>query len=449
MLMAIFLAFTVQANAAMWVTGYYPGYKQDILAVTNIDFTALTHVIHFSLAPSSDGTINGAGNGITPQQSTNLVALAHAAGVKVIICVGGANTEAGFQGATSSANLLTFINNLTSFVSNYNYDGVDIDWEALPASDFQQYTNFVIALRSALNALPQPKLLTAAVPAYPVYGDPANSEALMFASVQTNFDQINIMTYDLSGPYPGWVTWFNSPFFDGGLTFPGTSELVPSIDAAISTFMTNGVVPGRLAIAAAFYGYVWVGGKGGTVPTGGVTQPRQFWSNAPTVTTVGYASIYSTYYQSNLYHWDPIAEAAYLSITNGNNNSFISYDDQYTCEAKVSYVRNRHLGGLMIWELTQDVFPGEPAGQQQPLLQSVKAALQTPGDTAIQIFSQKISLNFNTLPMGLYRVQWTSNAVNPNWNTLTNNVQGNGQSLQIIDTNVSQPQRLYRIQTPP
>jgi len=78
----------------------------------------------------------------------------------------------------------------------------------------------------------------------------------------------------------------------------------------------------------------------------------------------------ANYYQTNLYHWDTSAQAAYLGVTNANplNNRFISYDDQRTCQAKVSYARNHGLGGVMIWELAQDHINGQP----DPLLQAVK-----------------------------------------------------------------------------
>ena len=90
-----------------------------------------------------------------------------------------------------------------------------------------------------------------------------------------------------------------------------------------------------------------------------------------------YNTIMSGYYQSNLYHWDTNGQAAYLSISNANpaNDMFISYDDQRTCQSKVSYARNHGLGGVMIWELAQDHQNGQP----DPLLQAVKQALATPG----------------------------------------------------------------------
>jgi chitinase len=434
------------ARADLWVTGYYPGYQQGVMAATNIDFTTITHVVHFALVPNSDGSLNSGANSITPSQATNLVSLAHAANRKAIICVGGANSQPGFQGATIPAHLPAFISNLTNFMAAYGYDGIDLDWEPLPATDANQYTNLVNGLRAALNGFTQHMLLTVAAAAYPADGDPPNSEATMFASLQNQFDQINIMTYDLSGPYGGWITWFNSPIYDGSIMFPNTTRLVPSIDGSVSTFISNGVAPAKLGIGTPFYGYIWTHGPG-------MTAPRQAWptNNVPTVSTPTYATVLNTYFQSNLYHWDTNAQAAYLSITNtpSSNDIFLSYDNPVSCQAKISYARNRRLGGLMIWELTQDYFPAQPGGQRTPLVQAIKQGLATPRFSSIQFDGQSIQLSFDSLPLGLYRVQWASNASGGAWSTLSNNVPGTGNPLQITDTNTPQAQRFYRIQTPP
>jgi chitinase len=448
LLMSALVACANSARAAFWTTGYYPGWEQAGMPASTIDFSTLTHIIHFSVVPNSDGSLNTGDNSITAANSADIVVQAHAAGRQVLICVGGAGSESLFQGATSSANLPIFINNLTNFMATRGYDGVDIDWEPLPSTDSQQFTNLVNGLRSALNGFSQHKLLTVAAGAYPPYGDSATADYLMFAALQNEFDQISIMTYDLSGPYSGWVTWFNSPIYDGGYRFPSSGGLVPSVDGAVTNFLKNGVAPAKLGIGIAFYGYIWSGGSG--TSTGGVTQPRQSWTNAPTITTPAYTTIMAGYYQSNLYHWDTSAQAAYLSITNASsaNDMFISYDDQRTCQSKVSYARNRGLGGVMIWELAQD----HQAGQRDPLLQAVKQALATPGLTGIQNSNNDVNLFFNAIALGSYRVQWMSNLTAGVWNTLLiTNVSNAGGILQVIDSGViaSQLQRFYRIQTPP
>lgn len=447
LLIGILLFPASKACAGFWCTGYYPGYEQSSMPASNIDFTALTHVIHFSVIPNTDGTLNSSGNGITLANSSDIVTHAHAAGKPVIICVGGAETETNFEYATSNATLSVFVNNLTNFMAARGYDGVDIDWEPLTTNDEPQFTNLVYTLRSALNAFPQHKLLTVAAGAYPPYGDPPTNQYIMYAALQNQFDQINIMTYDLSGPYGGWVTWFNSPIYDGGYRFPSTGGLVPSVNGAVGNFILYGVSPSKLGIGVAFYGDIWQGGTG--TSTGGVTQPRQSWAGAPSMISQSYNTIIAGYYQSNLYHWDANGQAAYLSITNSNsaNDKFITYDDQRTCQSKVSYARNQGLGGVMIWDLTQD----HQSGQPDPLLQALKQAFATPGQMGIQNGGQNVELNFASLPLGSYRVEWKSNLISSVWNTLTvTNVSGSGGVLQISDNSVSnQYQRFYRVQTPP
>jgi chitinase len=430
----------------LWVTGYYPGWEQSSMAASNLDFSVLTHVIHFSVLPNTDGSIDSTSFGLTPSASQDVISRAHVAGRKALICVGGSSTETGFQGATTPGHLSAFISNLTNFMAARGYDGIDLDWEPLPMSDSAQFTNLVNGLRTALNTFPQPKLLTAAVGAYPVYGDSATGHYLMFAALQQQFDQINIMTYDQAGPWPGWVTWFNSPIFDGGYRFPSTGGLVPSIAVAVSNFLAYGVAPSRLGLGTPFYGYIWTGN--------GITSPRQSWpaTNPPATALTSYASILSTYYQTNRYHWDEAAQAAYLSVTNANpmNDMFISYDDIRACQAKVSYARNLRMGGLMIWELAQDYFPLQPAGQRHALLSAIKAALATPAFTGIQMQTQAVTLTFTAIPLGSYSVQWAGTLAGP-WSTLViTNTSAPAGTLQVTDPNApTQAPRFYRIVTPP
>ncbi|HVU08529.1 MAG TPA: glycoside hydrolase family 18 protein [Verrucomicrobiae bacterium] len=436
---------TFTTHADLWSTGYYPCYEQGStkMPASQIDFTALTHIIHFSVYPNTDGTLSTSYQGLTLADSTDLVTRAHAAGKPVLICVGGGGSESAFEAATSTANLPVFINNLTNFMATRSYDGVDIDWEPVSSADYGQFTNLVNGLRSALNIFPQHKLLTVAAGAYKNSGSVSVYYG-MYAALQSQFDQINIMTYDMSDTSLK-ATWFNSPIYDGNYHAP--TGLAPSINVAVSNFVFYGVSPAKLGIGIPFYGYIWAGGSG--TSTGGVTQPRQTWTTAPTVTTPSYTTIMSGYYQSNLYYWDTNAQAAYLSISNTNsaNDMFISYDDQRACQSKVSYARNQGLGGVIIWELALD----HQTGQPDPLLEAVKQALATPGLITIQNSGQDIALDFNGLPLGSYSVKWSGDLNSNVWNTLVvTNVSGPGGVIQVVDPDaVSQTQRFYRVQTPP
>ena len=375
-LTAVLFSFLTRTTAAeLWATAYYPGTAGSVMPVSDIDFAVITHVIEFSLMPNADGSLDETANGIVGTNAADLISHAHAAGRKVLICVGGANSGPGFQGASATPRRAAFIANLVGYMTARNYDGIDLDWEPVSVSDFSQFTNLVLELRSAMDSLPTHKLLTAAASAYPTYGDPPSSEYTMFSALQSKFDQINIMTYDLSGAYDGWVTCFNSPIYDCGFRFHTTGTLVPSIAGAVENFIANGVSPAKLGIGVAFYGDVWAGGTGAS--TGGVSLPRQSWVTAPTVSQVPYAQIMTDYYQSNLYCWDTRAQAAYLSIDKpkDSDDRFISYDDEHACRAKIGYARDHGLGGIMIWQLALGHRSAQPAGLRDPLIQAIQRAL--------------------------------------------------------------------------
>src|SRR5580700_10123568 len=250
-------------DAGLWNSAYYAGWMQQQLPAREIDFTAMTHLIHFAVVPRTDGTLDSDTNTVTLANSTDVVTRAHAAGVKVLICVGGENSAGGFRGACRDANRSRFVSNLVSFVRSRKYDGVDLDWEPLEQSDTSQFTGLVNDLRAALDVIAPRPLMTAAV----------GSQPSLFATLQGKFDQINLMTYSFSGPWPDWRTWYDAPIYDGGHRFPTTGQPVPSADGMVGNFLSHGVAPNKLGIGICFYGCVWSGGTG--TSTGGAALPWQ------------------------------------------------------------------------------------------------------------------------------------------------------------------------------
>jgi chitinase len=356
----------VHAQAKPWVSAYYAGWMQSYLPPSAIDFGAMTHIIHFSLEPSGTSGVSGTGNGITPAASRAIVQAAHAAGTKVLISCGGYGADQGFVTATKAANRTAFVNNLVSYVTTYGYDGVDIDWE--PVTSPSQFKLFIPELRAALNAASPGLLLTIAV---------MMDDEAAIAPVQSSFDQINIMTYDISGAWPGWVVWHNSPIYDGGFKFPSTGALVPSCNGAVDQFVAAGIPKSKVGIGTDFYGYVW----------SGVTQPRQTWSTEPTVSgNIDYSDLMTTYAGVPA-QWDSLAGAAYLKITTGGGK-FVSFDNEQTMTAKAKFIRDKGIGGLIIWELGGGYRANQPAGQRDKLLQAVKQAFTVTDAPALAVPSE-------------------------------------------------------------
>jgi|ERR1051326_1403278 chitinase len=367
------ILYAQSARSPGWVTAYYKGWSQGwynngVLPAEQIDYSAITHIIHFALWPNGDGTLDTNANGIRESNSAALVTSAHRAGIKVLISVGGGGSNVFFRNATSPTYLLTFVSNLIAFINQRGYDGIDIDWETLDITDSLQYVVFIQTLRQQLDASPRGGLLTAAV---------VGEGMGVFPLLAGLFDQINVITYDLSWPWPGWVTWYNAPLYDGGKVFPGTLTPLPSADGIVRRFLKSGVPASKLAIGIDFYAYIWSGGDG--TPTGGVTGPAQAWTSTPWIQgNVLYSTVLSDYYRPEFYRWDSSASAAYLSIdsTDSSKDKFISYDDETACRAKVQYVHDNGLGGIFIWELGGGYLP-ESYPRRDRLLQAVKNAVQS------------------------------------------------------------------------
>ena len=370
-----FAASPAYAQSDLWVTGYYAGWSQGwfnngVLPAQDIDYSALTHIIHFGLVPNSDGSINSDANSIRESNSSELISRAHAAGKKVLICVGGWGTDVAFRGATSLLTLPVFVDNLVSFMISRGYDGIDVDWEVLDVTDRLQYTLLITTLRARLDQITPRPLLTAAVQWQP----------LILAALANDFDQINVMSYDLSGAWPGWVSWHNAPLTSSGLVFPSTGRLRPSAETLVNDLVSAGFPANKISIGIDFYGYVWRGGSG--TPTGGVTAPGQSWNSAPSVqANVPYSTLMPKYYQPSYFRWDSLAQASYLSIDNPGsaNDMFITYDNELSCAKKVEFARARGIGGVFIWELGGGRLPNGYPGRDR-LLQAVKNAAQMISD---------------------------------------------------------------------
>ena len=353
----VFCCFTLNAQPN-WVTAYFAGWAKwnaTPVDIPQIDFMCATHWIFFTMAPTGSGAFDGTGSGIDDSRHRQFVNAVHAAGKKAIIGTGGWGAD--YTGVVT--NRTTSINYLTNLMQTYGYDGVDVDWEPVPSGQYSNFSTWVRDLKAAMKQVKSDAVLTAACFSF--------DQAIV--SNQQHFDQINLMTYDMSGPWPGWISWHNSAIFDGGNRFPSTNGLVPSIDASVNGYTNAGVPASKVGFGIEFYGYIW----------DNVTGPLQ--SNFGNVrNTVPYAEIMDKYSALQL-KWDTGAQAAYYS----SSNQFISFDAETTMAVKAQYMRAKGLGGVIIYEAAAGYRGNLPAGYKDRLLQSVKQAFMggapPPSDT--------------------------------------------------------------------
>ena len=328
-----------------------------------IDFSAITHLVHFSVVPNADGTVPET---ITSAQSADVITRAHKSGVKVLICLGGASSGPAISRAIAPGTRAVFVRNLVQFVSVRGYDGIDVDMEPITPADEPNFVAFIHALRTAMKAADPKWLLT-----IPASGEPGDQPKLC-AELQSDFDQINIQTYDLSGTWPGFKTWYNGSLYGEGKTWLTPTRPYPNVAEKIGFYTAAGIPKSKLGIGIAFYGYVWTGANGPAQSIAGVK-----------TNTLSYSDIMDRDFNPSVYHWDAVAHAPYLSLGTAADadRKFVSYDDARLVKEKISYARTHGLGGVIIWEISQGYRANQPAGKKDALLQAVKAAAHAPGTT--------------------------------------------------------------------
>ncbi|MBI3299880.1 MAG: glycoside hydrolase family 18 protein [Elusimicrobia bacterium] len=347
-----------------WVTAYYPGWRQARLSPADIDFGAVTHLIHFSVVPRDDGSLDAKINLLKPANVRAAVSASHAAGKKILFTVGGQGSRERFVSAMGDGRRRVFIASLIAFMRENGYDGIDVDMEEVLPADAKAFSRFITELRAELDAITPRPLLTAAV-----LWEPA-----LFARLAGSFDQINLMTYNLAGPYPGWVVWHSGALYDGGQRFPNGRAPLPSVDGLVATFLAAGVPREKLGVGLSFNGYVWSGGE--------VSRPRQTWKDPPAMRNVPYYALADTYRireyddKSPGYHWDAHAQAPYLSIEGADpaDAQFVSYENELSVGKRVEYVREKGLGGLIVWDLGAAWRADQPPERRDVLLQALKQA---------------------------------------------------------------------------
>lgn len=343
---------TVPPLRALWISAYYPGWQREVLKPPEIDFSAMTHLIHFSAIVRADGMLNFETHQIGEEQAREIVAAGRKAQRPVLLCVGGGETGNGFQKAIGAAHREVLIAHLIEAVKARGYDGLDLDMEPIQNADMENYSAFVRALRTAMKEENDRWLLTAAT------GDMPG----MFAAIQNEFDQINVMTYELSGPWDGWVTWHGSALTNGGLEFPQVRRPLPCVAEKMSEWIKAGIKPEKLGMGLAFFATAWHGAKAPNESIAGVKLEQ-----------LSYEVLMQKYFKPERYHWHEAASVPYLSIdaVDAKDRLFISYEDERSLGLKIDYARKPGLGGAIIWELG---IGSRRTGERNPLLQTVEKA---------------------------------------------------------------------------
>ena len=273
----------------------------------------------------------------------------------------GSDTSKYFYDITKDENLLkTFINNIMNMVEQYNFDGVDLDWEYVSSSYpvvASQVNALVKGLREEMDNRQDEGgssyLLTAAIPSSS-WG--LSTSRWDFPTLNKYLDYINIMSYDLNNSSKAThVSALYSSANDGGYGFGGVY--------GINNITALGFDRNKLIIGCAGYGkaynvtgtannpnYPALGASASLTQVSGIDgsfASGTLYGNAieEIVKRGGYIEYNERDSKGNFV-------ASYLY--NPTTKIFITYDSTLAVKEKYKYAKSMNGVGLMCWAYTED-----------------------------------------------------------------------------------------------
>jgi chitinase len=278
--------------------------------------------------------------------------------LKLVVSIGGWTGSGKFSDAalTDESRRLFTESTIDVFIRQRPglFDGIDIDWEfpveggmkgnvERPA-DKENFTLLLAELRRQLDAQGaiDRRHYQLAIAASARLQEIANVE---IARITPLLDFINVMTYDYHSGSSR--TGFNSPLY------AAKGDPTPSlnVDATMRAFLGAGVPAGKLLVGIPFYGR----GYGG-VPSvnDGLFQPTNTRPPGWRDRDGDWSVLARTRLKDPRYvrHWESASRVPWLY--DATSGTWVSYDDPQSVGEKVRYVRERRLGGVVIWELGGD-----------------------------------------------------------------------------------------------
>lgn len=250
------------------------------------------------------------------RENRSIIEEAHKNGVKVLLSIGGAGAKSFSPVILDKEKRDVLVKNLKKVVDELRLDGVDVDYEewdggkgGVGNSDLERreaLENFYRELRSILGS---EKLITAAVTASWDNGGFGTYNCFN-NTMHLYLDFVSLMIYDNTGPWSG--------------TFTGPHSDWKFFMNAINHWLNNRKLPKEKLVAGIpFYGY-------------------QFSSKhyADDARAIPYKKILEMYPEQNPHLKDSVG--------------LLYYDGVPMVKRKAEYVKEQGLGGIMVWEITQD-----------------------------------------------------------------------------------------------
>jgi len=284
-----------------------------------------------------------------------LIGRAHAQGALVYPSIGGWSRSDVFPAMAASAEgRRNFAKNCVGLIREYNFDGIDIDWE-FPGyephgggpDDTENFILLLEDIRAALDAYASVTYpgrertfgLTAALPCGPQIIDHQD-----VPRVSAALTELNLMTYDFHGTWDDKVG-INAPLMDQ----PEDRFYSPgySVDGCVERWVEEGADRAKINIGLPFYGRSY---GGATELYGDFDGPdgMNWWADQ------GQPQYYNILEKlpDMISLRDDVTKTQYAYFEKGG---IVSFDDSQAICDKVEYAREKQLNGYIIWELSGDL----------------------------------------------------------------------------------------------
>lgn len=313
------------SNVSKIVFGFLPYWEYASGAHDNLNYDLLTHIAAFDFAASSTGTL-------TPPSNwpwTDVINEAHSNGVKVVMTVTNFNSSQIHTLLTNSTSKNTLFTAIKNTITNYQLDGVNIDFEGLSVEDRGSLLNsFMADLTTYIHTNLPGKEVSFDAPAVNWGGWSLNNLA-------ESVDHLIIMAYDYNGAwssYTGAVSPLTHP--SGGISVSKT--LNNDYSEPIANY------PEKLILAVPYYGKHWK-------------------------TTTSYAGSLVKSYVGSTFYKNTVVQAPSNGGEIWDNNSQTPWyryqledwhqvwaDNAQSLSLKYDLAITKNLGGIGIWALNYD-----------------------------------------------------------------------------------------------
>ncbi|XP_043212385.1 acidic mammalian chitinase-like, partial [Amphibalanus amphitrite] len=259
----------------------------------------------------------------------------------------------------------SFTAGAVQFLQQHGFDGLDLDYEYPSAADRAGFAAWVTELRAAFQ--PHGLLLTAAVTASAAkidagYDVPAVSAALDF---------INVMAYDLHGPWEATAD-HHAPLL------PRASDAGSGLDlqSVMEAWRSRGAPASKLAVGVPLYGKSWtVPGADKGPPAAGRGAARA----GPVTREAGTLSYLEICHNVRA-GWSVVTDpAGKIGPYAYSGDQWVGYDDTAMVAAKTRWAVSQGFGAVMVWDVSYEDVRNTCGGGAWPLMSAIVESLGSAG----------------------------------------------------------------------